>query len=321
MKMPTPRAFADLVIRTFQGWRDDDASGMGAALAFYTLFSLAPLLLVVLAVAGFLFDRSQAQDVLIQQIAQLVGERPAQGIETLLQSASDPFAAKKSAVLGILTLFLGATTVFAELRKDLNQIWRCKVARASGIWGFLRTRVLSFGLVLSMGFLLLVSLAVSAVLSVLGDLMLPGSALVARAAEFVTSLAVLTLLFAMIYKWRPNRRIAWRDVWVGAAVTSLLFWAGKYAIGLYIAKSSVASGLGAAGTVVVIIAWVYHSSLIFFFGAEFTREYALMLGSKQGSLDLATPHAHGAAANDEGDLIDRARAIVKGTDPMLTPKA
>jgi membrane protein len=172
-----------------------------------------------------------------------------------------------------------------------------------------------------MGFLLLVSLAVSAVLSVLGDLMMPGSALVARAAEFVTSLAVLTLLFAMIYKWLPNRRIAWRDVWVGAAVTSLLFWAGKYGIGLYIAKSSVASGFGAAGTVVVIIAWVYYSSLIFFFGAEFTREYALMLGSKQGSQDLAAPHAHGAAANDEGDIIDRARAIVKGTDPVLTPKA
>ena len=315
MKMITLREIAGLATRTFRGWREDNASSMGAALAFYTLFSIAPLLLVVLAVAGFLFDRAQAQQVLIEQIAQLVGERPAHGIEALLQSASDPFAAKKSAVLGILTLFLGATTVFAELRKDLNQIWRCRVERVSGIWGFLRTRVLSFGLVLSLGFLLLVSLAVSAVLSALGDMMLPGSALAARAGEFAASLAVLTLLFAMIYKWLPSRRIAWRDVWIGAAVTSLLFWAGKYAIGLYIAKTSVASGFGAAGTVVVIIAWVYYSSLIFFFGAEFTREYALMYGSKHGAWELEAGLAHGPAANDEGSLLDKARAIVKGTDP------
>jgi membrane protein len=316
--MPTPRELAGLAIRSFQGWREDNATSMGAALAFYTLFSLAPLLLVVLAVAGFLFDRVQAQQVLIEQIAQLVGEHPAHGIEALLQAASDPFAARKSAALGILTLFLGATTVFAELRSDLNRIWRCKAARASGIWGYLRTRVLSFGLVLSIGFLLLVSLVVSAVLSALGDLMLPGSAFVARAAEFVTSLGVLTVLFAMIYKWLPTRRIAWRDVWVGAAVTSLLFWAGKYAISLYIATTAMASGFGAAGTVVVIIAWVYYSSLIFFYGAEFTREYALRYGSKQGASELDAPH--GPAANDEGDLVDRARAIVKGTDPVLTKR-
>lgn len=321
MKLPAPREAAKLFARSFQGWRDDYATSMGAALAFYTLFSLAPLLLVALAVAGFFFDRSQAQGVLIEQLAQLVGERPAHGVETLLQAASDQIAAKKSAAFGFLTLLVGATTVFAELRTDLNRVWRCKTEKVNGVWDFIRTRLLSFGLVVSIGFLLLVSLIVSAVISALGDLLMPGSSFLARVGEFVTSFVVLTALFAMIYKLLPSRRIPWNDVWVGAAVTSLLFWLGKYAIGLYIAKSAVASSFGAAGTVVVVIAWVYYSSLIFFFGAEFTREYALAHGSKH-DLDLEAPPVatSTAAANDEHHLIDRAKAIVTGKDPVLTRK-
>ena len=318
MKILPPREMLELVKRSFKGWKEDDAASMGAALAFYTLFSLAPLLLVALAVAGLVFDRSQAQAVLIAQIAQLVGERPAQGIEALLQAASDQEAARKSAVFGILTLVIGATTVFAELRGDMNRIWRCKLEKVNSVWDFVRTRLLSFGLVLSIGFLLLVSLVVSAIISAVGDILLPGSAFVAHVGEFLTSFVVLTLLFAMIYKLLPTRRIAWSDVWVGASVTSLLFWAGKFAIGLYIAKSAVGSSFGAAGTVVVIVAWVYYSSLIFFFGAEFTREYALRHGSKQNAAGLDGPaDAHGPAANDD-DLLDRAKAIVKGKDPLLT---
>jgi membrane protein len=316
MGILAPRSLVGLAIRSFRGWRADNAQSMGAALAFFTLFSLAPLLLVALAVAGFFFDRSQAQGILIDQLAQLTGERAAHGIEALLQAANDQEAARKSAAIGILTLFLGATSVFAELRSDLNRIWRCNPVQAPGAWTFIRTRVLSFGLVLSIGFLLMVSLVVSAVLSAIGDMMLPGSATVARLAEFLTSLGVLTVLFAMIFKFLPSRRIAWRDVWVGAAVTSVLFWAGKFAIGLYIAKSAVASGFGAAGTVVVIVAWVYYSSLIFFLGAEFTREFALLLGSQAPAMD-----ANVSAANDEDHrLIDRARAIVSGSDPILTGK-
>ena len=321
MKILSPREAGGLLVRSFKSWKDDGAPSMGAALAFYTLFSLAPLLLVALAVAGFFFDRSQAQHVLIGQLSQLIGERPAAGVESLLQAANDQVAAKKSALLGILTLVVGATTVFAELRGDLNRIWRCKLDKVNGVWDFIRTRLLSFGLVLSIGFLLLVSLVVSAVLSALGDMLLPGSQLMARGAEFLTSFAVLTLLFAMIYKLLPSRRIEWRDVWVGAAVTSLLFWAGKFAIGLYIAKSAVASSFGAAGTVVVIIAWVYYSSLIFFFGAEFTREYAVLHGSKSAAGDLDDPlEGEVIAANDEHHLLDRAKAIVTGKDPILTRK-
>jgi membrane protein len=294
VKILSAREIGGLVMRSFQGWKEDGVTSMGAALAFYTLFSLAPLLLVALAVAGFFFDRGQAQALLIAQLAQLVGDRPAQGIETLLQAASDQVAAKKSAALGLLTLLIAATTVFAELRGDLDRIWRCKAAKVSGVWDFIRTRLLSFGLVVSIGFLLLVSLVVSAALSAVGDMFLPGSALAARVA--------------------PSRRVEWGDVWVGAAVTSLLFWIGKYAIGLYIAKSAVASSFGAAGTVVVIIAWVYYSSLIFFVGAEFTREYALHHGSERN----APPAELRVAANDEHHLLERARDIVKGKDPILT---
>jgi membrane protein len=322
VRILSPREAGGLLVRSFTAWKADGAPSMGAALAFYTLFSLAPLLLVALAVAGIFFDRSQAQHLLIDQLVQLIGERPAQGVEALLQAASDQVAARKSAALGILTLVVGATTVFAELRGDLNIIWRCKLEKVNGVWDFIRTRLLSFGLVLSIGFLLMVSLVVSAVLSAVGDLLMPGSHFVARAGEFLTSLAVLTLLFAMIYKLLPSRRIEWRDVWVGAAVTSLLFWIGKFAIGLYIAKSSVASSFGAAGTVVVIIAWVYYSSLIFFYGAEFTREYAVLHGSKQLGIAPEEPAKVGEflAANDEHHLIDRAKAIVKGCDPILTRK-
>jgi len=317
MNLPSARGAADIFLRSFKGWRDDNASSMGAALAFYTLFSLAPLLLVALSLAGLFFDRSQAQDALIGQLAQLIGERAAHGVETLLQAAGDQMAAKKSAALGFLTLLLGATSVFAELRSDLNRIWRCKLEKVNGAWAFVRTRLLSFGLVFAIGFLLLVSLVVSAVLSALGDLLIPGSSLLARGGEFLTSFIVLTVLFAMIYKLLPSRRIPWNDVWVGAAVKSLLFWVGKYAIGLYIAKSSVASSFGAAGTVVVIIAWVYYSSMIFFFGAEFTREYALSHGSRQ-DLDREAPPVASKAANDEHHLLERAKAIVKGKDPVLT---
>lgn len=320
MKLLTPRQTWDLLMRAFRGWKDDNASSMAAALAFYTLFSIAPLLLVALAVAGFFFDRAHAQELLIAQFANLVGEKAAQGIQALLQAASDRVAAKHSAAVGLATLLLGATSVFTELRSDLNRIWRCTLGKASGAWDFIRTRLLSFGLVMSIGFLLLVSLVVSTAISAIGDMVLPGSASVARIGEFATSFLVLTLLFALIYKVLPSRKIAWRDVWVGAAVTSLLFWIGKFAIGLYIARSSMASTFGAAGTVVVIVAWVYYSAFIFFFGAEFTREYALSHGSKQasGTLDEPAPATLHPAANDEHHLIGRARDVVNGRDPILT---
>jgi membrane protein len=212
-------------------------------------------------------------------------------------------------IFGVVALLAGATTVFVELQRDLNIIWRCKVDQSRGALDFVLTRVLALGVVLGIGFLLLVSLAASTVISAVTSSV--GVHAIARAGEFVASFVVITLLFAAIYKLLPNRKIAWGDVWVGAAVTSLLFWVGKFLIGLYLGKAAVGSAYGAAGAVVVVIVWVYYSAQIFFLGAEFTREYALRHGSKRGDAELQMQ-----AANE--DVIDR--KIVKGEDPVLLRK-
>jgi membrane protein len=318
MQVLTPADAWTLVKRSARGWVDDAAPSMGAALAFYTLFSLAPVLLLSIAIAGFFMGRDQAQDVMIAQLTQLVGENAALGIEELLDAAGARGEGKWPALIGMVALAIGATTVFSELRADLDRIWRCSTKKARGVKAFLRTRVLSFGLVVSIGFLLLVSLVVSAALSALGDHWFAGGEILVRGGEFVTSFAVITVLFAMIFKWLPTTRIAWGDVWVGAAVTSLLFWLGKFLIGFYIGRAAVGSAFGAAGTLVVLIVWVYYSAQVFFLGAEFTREYARLHGSKQGEHYLAdrrrTP-GEPVAANE--DLIERAEKIVRGKDPVL----
>jgi membrane protein len=266
--------------------------------------------------------RDQAQNILVAQLTQVIGEKAAIGIEALLDAAGTRDEGTWPAVIGALTLMVGATTVFAELRTDLDRIWRVATKKASGIGDFLRTRVLSFGLVVSIGFLLLVSLVASAALAAMGERWFGGSEVLVRGGEFATSFLVITGLFAMIFKVLPTPRIAWGDVWVGAAVTSLLFWLGKFLIGIYIARTAVGSTFGAAGTVVVIIVWVYYSAQIFFLGAEFTREYARLHGSRQGEHDLheRRRHARGDPVAANEDLIERAEKIVKGIDPVLVHK-
>lgn len=296
-----------------RGWADDNAASMGAALAFYTLFSLAPLLLVAIAVAGIFVGRHEAQEALMAQLTQVVGENAAFSIEELLDAAGSRDASLFPAIVGAITLFVGATTVFAELRSDLNRIWRVPTQRAHGAWQFVQTRLLSFGMVLVIGFLLLVSLAASAILSAVGSYMFPDSETVVRVLEFAASMLVVGLLFAMIYKLLPDTRIGWRDVWVGAAVTSLLFWVGKVAIAVYIGKAAMASSFGAAGTLVVVIAWVYYSSLIFLLGAEFTRAYALRHGSKQGDDHLLERRRTPDRAANDDEAVERARRIVEAT--------
>jgi membrane protein len=204
--------------------------------------------------------------------------------------------------------------VFAELKSDLDRIWKVQAPKAAGAWGFLRARLLSFGLVVTIGFLMLVSLVVSAMLSYLGTRILGGAEAVMQALDFVGSVIVMTFLFAAVYKVLPSVRIAWRDVWVGAAVTALLFWIGKFLIGLYLGKSSMASSFGAAGTLVVTIVWVYYSAQVFFLGAEFTREYSLSHGTRKPAKDAANADF----AREEEDMLARARRIVKGQDPVLT---
>jgi membrane protein len=320
MSALTMRDAWSLSKRSMKAWSDDAAPSMGASLAFYTLFSLAPVLLLALSVAGFFMDRNEVQNALIAQLAGLIGEKASLGIEGLLDAAGTRDNGKLPGLISIVTLAIGATTVFAELRSDLDRIWHVTAAKSGGAWDFIRTRLLSFGLVVSIGFLLLVSLVASAAVSALGDRWFASTQLIAHGGEFLASFLLITALFAMIYKVLPTPRIAWGVGWGAAAVTSLLFWIGKFLIGLYIGKMAVGSTFGAAGTLVVIVVWVYYSAQVFFLGAEFTREYALHHGSKKHEnyvLDRRRSVSGPRAANED-QMVERARQIVKGKDPVLT---
>lgn len=295
------REAASLLKRAFRGWVDDGASTMGASLAFYTLFSLAPLLMVAIGLAGFVAGRDQAQATLVAEISRLIGEQAAMGVEDLLDRATRMEEGILPAIVGVATLVFGATTVFAELRRDLDRIWRHKPAQARGGLVVLAcARGMAFLMVVAIGLLLLLSVAATTLLSSVGTQLFGKSPGALYATEFGLSFAVMTLLFAMIYKILPSTRLAWRDVWMGAAITSALFWVGKFLIGLYIAHAGVDSHFGAAGTVVLLVVWVYYSAQVFFLGAELTKEFALRHGSRQADKRrLRRPLSEMHAANDE----------------------
>ena len=276
-----------LVKETLQSWSNDYVPSMGAALAYYTLFSIAPLLLIVIAVAGMVFGEQAARGEIFQQLEGLMGPQGAAAVQTLLQHADKPGGGGVIAtVVGVVVLFLGAMTVFGELQNALDRIWRAPARKESrGWWNLLRTRLASFGMILAIAFLLMVSLVLSALVSVLGKLWgaaFAGWEMIAHLIDIGLSFALMTVLFALIYKIIPRVRIGWRDVWLGAAVTALLFALGKFLIGLYLGKSSVASAFGAAGSLVVMMVWVYYSAQIFLLGAEFTWVYAHEHGSRKG---------------------------------------
>ena len=310
------RETVHLARRAVKGWIDDGAATMGASVAFYTLFSLAPLLLVAIGLAGFFVGHDEAQAALIGQVSSLIGDQAAMGVEDLLDRASTWEQGVIPAIIGIATLVFGATTVFAELRADLDRIWRHKPRAQGGLMKLASARFFSFLLVAAIGMLLLFSLVATSFLANMGTYLFGKSQAVAWLVEFTTSFVVVTLLFAMIYKILPSTRLAWRDVWMGAAFTSLLFWVGKFLIALYIAHAGVSSSFGAAGTVVLLIVWVYYSAQIFFLGAEFTREFALRHGSKRDEQRLRRPLSEMRAAND-ASIVDRARDIVRGRDRFL----
>lgn len=311
MKKPSLGSFLGLFKRAGAGWSNDNASSMGAAIAFYTLLSLAPLLVLVIMLAGFFIGQDEAQRIVITTLGGLVGDTGAQGIQSLLQAARNPGSGLVATLVSVATLAVGAISVFTELKSDLDRIWKTKAPQSAGLWGFIRTRLLSFGLVVTLGFLLLISLVVSAALSFVGNAFFGGAEAAMHALDFVGSVVVSTILFGAVYRVLPSTRIEWRDVLVGAFVTAVLFWLGKLAIGLYLGKSSVASSFGAAGTIVVTIVWVYYSAMIFFFGAEFTREYSASHGSRRDA-------ANSDFVREDEDMLARARRIVKGKDPVLT---
>ena len=267
-------------------WSADYASSMGAALSYYTLFSIAPLLVIVLAVAGFFFGADEVRGTLFAQLSGLMGEEGAEAIEGMMQSANEPKEGLISTIIGFIVLAAAATTVFAELQSALDRIWRAPAReQSSGIWSLIRTRLLSFGMILAIAFVLIVSLVVTAALSALGKWWGPWFGAwetLAHVFNFLVSFGIITLLFALIYKIIPRVDVAWHDVWVGAAVTALLFTIGKFLIGLYLGKSDIGSAFGAAGSLVIVMVWVYYSAQIFLLGAEFTWVYAHDYGSRKG---------------------------------------
>jgi membrane protein len=264
-------------------WIEDEPFSLAAALSYYTLFSLAPLLTIAIAVAGFFFGQEAAQNQVVHTIQGMVGEESAKAIQDMIRNASEkPGSGIISTAISIVVLLFGAGGVVGQLQTSLNQIWGVAPKPGQGIWGFVRQRFISFAMVLSIGFLLLVSLVVSAVLAGISTWLsgvMGGMAIVGHALDIVISFGFVTLLFALIYKFLPDAKIHWKDVWIGAALTSILFTVGKSLIGLYLGSSGVTSVYGAAGSLITVLLWVYYSSLIFFLGAEFTQVYAAEYGS------------------------------------------
>ena len=274
-----------LVKRAVAAWSDDYAPSMGAALSYYSVFSLAPLLLIIISIAGLVFGEDAARGEIFGQLRGLMGDDAAKAIEGLLASVSKPTQGIAATVIGIVVLLIGATSVFGELQDALDRIWRAPARdKASGLWGLLRARLLSFGMILGIAFLLMISLVLSAAVSALGRWwgeVFGAWELLAQLVNVLVGFALTTGVFAMIYKLIPRVSVQWRDVWLGAAVTSLLFTIGQFLIGLYIGKSAVASSFGAAGSLIVIFVWVYYSAQIFLMGAEFTWIYAETFGSRR----------------------------------------
>jgi membrane protein len=271
--MISPKELWSLVKESINAWLEDRAASMGAALAYYTAFSIAPLLIIAIAVAGLVFGRDAAQASVVGQLQGLLGDAGGTAIEDILKSTADFGSSLFAMVIGVSALMVGATTAFVELQDDLDRIWKAELRAGSGIWNLIRSRLLSFGMVLFIGFLLAVSLVLSAAVAALGNSMFSAMELLLHIITVLVSFAIITVLFAMIYKVLPNVKIAWENVWIGAAITALLFETGKVLIGLYIGKSSVASSFGAAGPFVVLMLWIYYSTQIFLLGAEFTFAY------------------------------------------------
>ncbi len=282
-----------MVKETINDWMDDSASRLAAALAFYSLLSLAPLLVITVSIAGFFFGHDAARGKVAGELGAVVGAQAAEGIQSVVASARSPASGLISTCVGIVTLFIGASGVFGELQASLNTIWEVKRKPGRGVWGEVKDRFLSFTMVLGVAFLLLVSLILNAILSAVGarfSEVLPGGELVWQAFNFVFSLSAITGLFALIFKYVPDAEIKWRDVWLGAAVTAALFTIGKVLLGLYLGKAAIGSAYGAAGSLIALVVWVYYAAQILLLGAEFTQVQARHSGREiraaHGAVDV-----------------------------------
>jgi membrane protein len=278
-----PGAWLDLVKLAARKWLADKAPRLGAAVAFYSMLSLAPLLVITIAVVGLAFGEGTARAQVVAQARALVGPQGAEAVAAMVEHARRPGAGILASALGFATLLFGASGVFGELKDALNSIWGVKPPPGGGIGKFIRDRALSFAMVLLVGFLLLAALVLTTALAGLAPSLagsVPALAWALRGAHLLVSLGVYTLLFALVFRVLPDARIAWRDVWVGAAITATLFAVGTFAIGLYLSKAGVGSPYGAAGSLAVLLVWVYYSAQVLFFGAEVTQVYANRFGSR-----------------------------------------
>jgi membrane protein len=287
----TPGALGVILRRSVAGWWNDNVPRLGASLAYYTLFALAPILVVAIGIGGLVFGPEAVRGEIVGQIQGLIGREGAEAVQAMLEGASRPGSSIAATVAGIITFFLGATGAFLELQTALNAIWHVEPKSDGSYWRVLvMQRVISFGLVVALGFLLLTSLLVSAALAAIHRYMgnaFPGVIVLWEALNVIVSLTVITLLFALIYKVLPDVKLSWRDVWIGALVTAGLFSIGRLVIGLYLGTASIASTYGAAGSVVVILIWVYYSAQIILLGAEFTRAYVDEFGGRPPTEEYA----------------------------------
>lgn len=277
------KAIWRLLKATFDAWNNDNATRLGAALAYYTVFAIAPLLVIVIFIASLVLDVNTVRSGLFEQVGGLVGKKGAEFIESALRASNPHGQGLVASGVAVVTLILTASGLFMELQSDLNTIWGVEAKSGLGIWGFIKNRLLSFAMVVTIGFLLLVSLVVSTAIAALGkyfSALIPGMDILWLIVNDAVSFGVVTVLFAMVFKILPDVKIAWRDVWIGAAITSALFTIGKFLLGLYLGRTSTVSAYGAAGSLVLLLLWVYYSAQILFFGAEFTRVYANRFGER-----------------------------------------
>lgn len=280
---------------TFTDYIEDGCLSRGAAIAYYTVLSIGPVLVICIAIAGLVFGHDAAQGAIVGQLRGLMGQQAAELVQTTIRSAGDHRRGLTASLLGLGTLVLTASGVFGEMQAALNAIWKAE-SKGGSLSAILKARAASLGLVAALGFLLMVSLVISAVLGALGDYLnrvLPFASLVLRGLNLVISLGLITVLFAAVFKILPDRQLSWRDMWVGAFTTALLFSVGKMLIGLYIGSSAIASSYGAAGALVVVLIWIYYSSQIFLLGAEFTKAWAANRGKPEA---WAVRTAQGAVA-------------------------
>jgi len=302
---------------TFREFGEDKVPRLGAALAYYTIFSIGPLLLIAIAMAGLFFGQEAAQGRISDELGKLLGPRMAEALEQMVAAAAKPKSGKLATIVGILTLMLGASGVFGQLKDALNTIWNVEPKKTGGIMGFVTERFLSMAMVLGIGFLLLITLVFDAAISAMGPMLARyvGGEAVMHVIELVLSFLISTVLFACIFRILPDLKISWHDVWFGAVFTSILFVLGKWGLGVYLGKAAVGSAYGAAGSLVILLVWVYWSAQILFFGAEFTQVYARTFGSLKG--DTSKREAREQAKRPE----DRPKAAepVPGRAPVPVP--